>query len=173
MSTLYKDTINHKIENAYFSLIKENMTLPLALITKRELQLNKAYSDKNCIITHNENNLRIWNVSMTTDADSLFGIKTYVLEVTLPDNYPFVPPVIRFITPIELSCVNNQGYLFLDLLLNKWSPALGVASTVIAILSLLNQRDPSFYDMRRQNERVSMFYQELMERVWIRPQVEL
>jgi ubiquitin-conjugating enzyme E2 N len=149
------------------------MTLPLGLITKRESQLNKAYSDKNCIITHHENNLRIWNVSMTTDIESVFGIKTYVLEVTLPDNYPFVPPVIRFITPIELICVNDQGYLVIDLLLNKWSPALGVASTVIAILSLLNQRDPSFYDMKRQNERVSKFYQELMERVWIRPQVEL
>jgi ubiquitin-protein ligase len=149
------------------------MTLPLGLITKRESQLNKAYNDKNCIITHNENNLRIWNVSMTTDVESVFGIKTYLLEVMLPDNYPFVPPVIRFITPIDLVCVNDQGYLILDLLLHKWSPALGVASTVIAILSLLNQREPSFYDMKRQNDRVSKFYQELMERVWIRPQVEL
>jgi ubiquitin-protein ligase len=173
MSTLYKDTINHKIENVYFSLIKENMTLSLSLITKRELQLIKAYSDQNCIITHNENNLRIWNVSITTDVDSTFGIKTYQLEVMLPDNYPFVPPVIRFMTPIELSCVNDKGYLFIDLLLNTWSPALGVASTVIAILSLLNQREQSFYDMKRQNQRVGMFCQELMERVWIRPQVEL
>jgi hypothetical protein len=149
------------------------MALPLAKIIKRELQLYKAYTDQNCIITHNENNLRIWNATITTDTDSLFGLKIFQLEVMLPDNYPFVPPVVRFITPIDLSCVNERGYLSLDLLLNKWSPALGVASSLIAILSLLNQRDPTYYDMKIQNERVSKFHQELMERVWIRPQVDL
>ena len=142
------------------------MELPIARIIKREMALIQAYYDPNFNIKQDDDNLRKWAVEITTDEDSLFGIKKFALEIVLPPQYPWISPTVRFITPIESICVDNKGYLLLDTMLQQWSPALGLATIVISILSLLNEREPDYYERKRQNKRTELIYEELMCRIW-------
>ena len=141
------------------------MELPIARIIKREMALIQAYYDPNFIIKQDDHDLRKWDVEITTDEDSVFGIKKFALEIVLPPQYPWISPTVRFITPIESICVNN-GYLSFDTLLKQWSPALGLATIVISIQSLLNEREPDYYERKRQNNRTAVIYEELMGRIW-------
>ncbi|NDB85874.1 MAG: hypothetical protein EB127_24725 [Alphaproteobacteria bacterium] len=142
------------------------MELPITRIIKRETALIQAYYDSNFSIKHDQENLRKWAVEITTDEDSLYGIRKFALEIVLPPMYPWIPPVIQFITPIDSICVDNRGYLLLDTMLHQWSPALGLATIVISILSLLNEREPDYYERKRQSKRTELIYEELMCRIW-------
>lgn len=58
----------------------------------------------------------------------------WLLSITLPDNYPYAPPKMRFITPIVHPNINlDTGEICLDLLKDAWTPAYSVLETVRAV----------------------------------------
>ena len=119
------------------------------------------YFTANC----REDNNFIWNVSITTDSDSVYGKVKHDLEFVFPRNYPFMAPSVRFITPIKNTCVASNGVIDLDILGAKWSPAYSLGPLIIAIASFLNENDVD-YMKSRQNKRNETFKQELIETVW-------
>jgi ubiquitin-protein ligase len=50
----------------------------------------------------------------------------FVLEVTLPNDYPFRPPKVKFATKIYNPSVSKSGNVSIDILRNYWSPALTI-----------------------------------------------
>ncbi|KAL1140499.1 hypothetical protein AAG570_000431 [Ranatra chinensis] len=82
------------------------------------------------------------------------------LEIVLPTRYPFVPPSVRFLTPVYHPNIDEGGRICLDLL--KMPPAGGwrctvtiasVLNSIVALLSAPNPDDPLVVDIADQYKR--------------------
>ena len=56
--------------------------------------------------------------------DSPYEGGVFFLDIRFPNDYPFKPPKIKFVTKIYHCNVNAKGGICLDLLKENWSPAL-------------------------------------------------
>jgi len=63
--------------------------------------------------------------------------KKYRLVIEFPGNYPFVPPSVRFIDRVKCENVYVNGEVCLDILKDKWSPALGISPLMESLCSVL------------------------------------
>ena len=55
------------------------------------------------------------------------------LEIMFPTDYPFKPPKIRFLTKVYHPNVDGVGRICLDILKDKWSPALQIRTVLLSI----------------------------------------
>jgi ubiquitin-conjugating enzyme E2 N len=82
----------------------------------------------------------------------------YSLELFLPEAYPMEPPKVRFLTRIYHPNIDKLGRICLDVLKEKWSPALQIRTVLLSIQALLScpevsdPLDPSVADHFKQNK---------------------
>merc|ERR1711920_1098582 len=67
---------------------------------------------------------------------------TYQLELFLPEGYPMEPPKVRFLTKIYHPNIDKLGRICLDVLKDKWSPALQIRTVLLSIQALLSAPEP-------------------------------
>ena len=65
-----------------------------------------------------------------------------MLELFLPADYPMAPPKVRFLTRIYHPNVDKLGRICLDILKDKWSPALQIRTVLLSIQALLSAPNP-------------------------------
>eukprot|EP00455_Lapot_gusevi_P050084 TRINITY_DN7209_c0_g2_i1.p1 TRINITY_DN7209_c0_g2~~TRINITY_DN7209_c0_g2_i1.p1 ORF type:complete len:193 (+),score=37.22 TRINITY_DN7209_c0_g2_i1:59-580(+) len=75
----------------------------------------------------------LWHVIMSGPKGSLYEGGNWVLSVKFRNNYPFSPPVVKFLTPLLHINADRHGHIDIDILFAAWSPAL----TVIKVLEVL------------------------------------
>lgn len=83
-----------------------------------------------------------WGAVIVGPDGSPYEKYKYFLDITLPQDYPFKPPKVRFCTRIYHCNIANNGEICLDTLKDQWSPALSVSKTLLSICSLLSDANP-------------------------------
>ncbi|KAG1465969.1 hypothetical protein G6F56_004781 [Rhizopus delemar] len=79
-------------------------------------------------------------ISATPHEENLRGV--FRLELFLPEDYPMGPPKVRFLTKIYHPNIDKLGRICLDILKDKWSPALQIRTVLLSIQALLSAPNP-------------------------------
>ncbi|RYP93579.1 hypothetical protein DL770_000321 [Monosporascus sp. CRB-9-2] len=67
----------------------------------------------------------------------------YVVDVKIPTEYPFRPPIMKFDTKVWHPNISSQtGAICLDTLSTAWSPVLTIKSTLLSLQSLFESPEP-------------------------------
>jgi len=110
-------------------------------------------------ISVNEKNMRYITVKLQGPTDSPYEGGVFNLEMYMGDDYPMSPPKVRFVTRIYHPNVDKIGRICLDILKDKWTPALQIRSVLLSLQVLMgnpNVDDPldeSVADHWRRNKK--------------------
>ena len=86
----------------------------------------------------NEKNIRYLNIKLRGPGDTPYDNGIFKMEMFLPSEYPLVPPKIRFLTKIYHPNIDGLGRICLDVLKDKWTPALQIRTIMLSIQALLS-----------------------------------
>ncbi|CAH6723742.1 ubiquitin-conjugating enzyme E2 1 [[Candida] jaroonii] len=68
----------------------------------------------------------------------------FQIDITIPNEYPFKPPIMKFITKIYHPNISSvTGAICLDILKDAWTPILTLKSSLISLQSLLQSPEPN------------------------------
>ena len=99
-----------------------------------------------------DNNFYKWEAKILGPKDTPYENGEFHLILNFPQDYPFRPPKIQFVTKIFHPNINSNGAICLDILKEAWSPALTISKILLSISSLLadpNQNDPLVPDIAK------------------------
>jgi len=89
-----------------------------------------------------ESNARYFHVIVSGPKESPYEGGTFKLELFLPEEYPMSAPKVRFMTKIYHPNIDKLGRICLDILKDKWSPALQIRTVLLSIQALLSAPNP-------------------------------
>ena len=89
-----------------------------------------------------DNNPRHFNVIIQGPEHSPYAGGAFKLELFLPEDYPMGPPKVRFLTRIYHPNIDRLGRICLDILKDKWTPALQIRTVLLSIQALLSAPNP-------------------------------
>jgi ubiquitin-conjugating enzyme E2 D/E len=83
-----------------------------------------------------------WTGTILGPPGTPYGTGVFFVDITFPPDYPFKPPHIFFKTRIYHPNISPRGAFCLDILWDKWAPALTISKVLLSIWSLLEEPDP-------------------------------
>jgi len=92
--------------------------------------------------TPHQDNLRYFDVIIAGPSQSPYEGGIFKLELFLTEDYPMSPPKVRFLTRIYHPNIDRLGRICLDILKDKWSPALGIRTVLLSLQALLSAPNP-------------------------------
>ena len=87
-------------------------------------------------------NMYKWDGFIFGPTESPYEGGVFKLTIEFPEDYPFRPPHVRFVTKVYHPNINASGSICLDILKDKWSPALSISKVLLSIESLLTDPNP-------------------------------
>ena len=81
-------------------------------------------------------------VKLRGPKDTPYENGQFDIEILLPEDYPMSPPKVLFITKIFHPNIDKLGRVCLDVLKDKWTPALQIRSVLLSIQVLMGNPDP-------------------------------
>jgi ubiquitin-conjugating enzyme E2 D/E len=97
----------------------------------------------NCTARTVDDDIHNWEATIIGPEKTPYENGIFKLELMFPENYPFKPPKVKFVTKIFHPNINKFGNICLDILNQSWSPALTVCKLLLSISSLLNDPNPN------------------------------
>jgi len=119
--------------------------MALKRIQKELIDLGRSPPDNCSAGPTNETDQFNWQATIMGPDDSPYQGGVFFLNIVFPPDYPFKPPKVTFTTKIYHCNVNSNGAICLDILKNKWSPALQIKAVLLSIQALMsapNVEDP-------------------------------
>lgn len=99
--------------------------------------------DTGITLIPNEANLFLWRALLKGPTETPFEGGSFELSINVPEQYPLVPPTVRFKTKIFHPNVHfRTGEICLDILKTAWSPAWTLLSLCQAVLALMSDPAP-------------------------------
>ncbi|VDK31863.1 unnamed protein product [Taenia asiatica] len=93
-------------------------------------------------IAIDDSNARYFHVIVEGPKDCPYEDGFFKLQLFLPEDYPMTAPKCLFITKIYHPNIDNLGRICLDILKDKWSPALQIRTVLLSIRALLGAPNP-------------------------------
>ncbi len=97
----------------------------------------------NCSAGLINNDIFHWQATIIGPEDTPYHGGIFQLRIDFPQDYPFKPPNIIFLTKIFHCNINSNGNICLDILKEQWSPALTISKVLLSICSLMNDQNPN------------------------------
>ena len=109
---------------------------------QKELQEISKDPPCNCSAGPIGNDLYHWSGTILGPADTPYEGGVFELDIVFPPDCPFKPPHITFKTKVYHPNISARGAICLDILKDKWAPALTISKVLLSICSLLNDANP-------------------------------
>ena len=109
---------------------------------RKELEMIKNDPPSNCSAGPDDDNIYCWTATIIGPTETVYEGGIFFLTIEFPENYPYKPPKVRFITKIYHPNINSSGGICLDILKENWSPALTVSKVLLSVCSLLSDPNP-------------------------------
>eukprot|EP01132_Coremiostelium_polycephalum_P007752 gene7752-9537_t len=153
---IYLNTIESKVEDTLKSKCISNFQIEPSKIAnatgrnkrvmeeyKRFIQeIAKETGEPPYSVFLSEGDIGVWKIILLGEKGTIYEGGRWVLSFQFPQDYPFRPPKVRFLTKIYHCNINTDGSLCLDVLREKWSPSLTVHNLLNSISDLLRNPDP-------------------------------
>ncbi|CAL9706570.1 unnamed protein product [Knipowitschia caucasica] len=111
-------------------------------VTKRlqqELMTLMMSGDKGISAFPESENLFKWVGTIDGAPGTVYEGLRFRVSLDFPDGYPFHPPQVKFVTPCFHPNVDEQGFICLDILKDKWSALYDVRTILLSLQSLLGE----------------------------------
>ena len=110
---------------------------------KKELEDLQNNPPTNCSEGIIKDDIYHWQATILGPHNSPYENGVFYLRIEFPQDYPFKPPRVSFITKIYHCNINNTGSICLDILKDQWSPALTISKVLLSICSLMDDQNPN------------------------------
>ncbi|XP_064985714.1 protein PEROXIN-4 isoform X1 [Musa acuminata AAA Group] len=108
----------------------------------KEVQREKAV-DPDIQLVCDDSNIYKWTALIKGPSETPYEGGVFQLAFSIPEQYPLLPPQVRFLTKIFHPNVHfKTGEICLDILKNAWSPAWTLQSVCRAIIALMAHPEP-------------------------------
>jgi len=89
-----------------------------------------------------DDDFRHWVGHMMGPEGSPYQGGHFVLDIHFPDDFPFSPPKLVFLTKVYHPNINAQGAICLNILKEEWSSALTMSRVILSLSALLVDPNP-------------------------------
>lgn len=117
-------------------------TISTKRIIKELTEITKNPVDNITASPVNTDNMYKWTATINGPSETPYSGGIFVLSIVFPEDYPFSPPCVKFVTKIYHCNVNNEGSICLDILKENWSPSLSIEKILLSICSLMADPNP-------------------------------
>ena len=106
----------------------------------------------------NEDDIYHWEATIDGPDDTDYNEGIFIVDIQIPKEYPFKPPICRFKTKIFHPNINqNTGEICINILdMDNWNPSLTISNILMSIMVLLYS--PNF-DSPLNDEAKKLYYQ--------------
>jgi len=96
----------------------------------------------NAEIFMDQDDVQRWTLLLKGTIGTPYEGGVWALQINFPNDYPFHPPKVVFLTPIYHCNISKEGRICLDILRDSWSPMITISTLIQGLVELLRTPNP-------------------------------